>query len=774
MNKLNKLILSPLYFTPIFSVSGILPIVNEKVKLNKNSSISIVESDYNQLIKMYIPYYNKLGVRGRDRIPIGYTNSKYNKVGIVEVSDFDSNYLLSQNDQFQFIKTHSGISSNEGDYNNHGFAVTSIIGTDFGINQNASIYYTSLNNVDTVNAVKNLYYKYGVKLINMSLGPKSIFDEINSNIDGSNSHIPVKLYDSVETENEKSVNEIYKQRYFFYLLTKAIIYFTYEDNKQIYGASYIENKYKKIGQFALQNDIKIIQSSGNDNDELSKDMISNDFLNKPEFIENEKLSAKKIYETFKLFFNSVMSFASKYWPDKKSREYNINLVNRMRLVLDNALGHLNWKFKDMDNWLKNFNFAEFTDIEIRKRKLFDALSSWQSLHYHDGIISVGAVNWKNVATSFSSYAKDKYGAYPLVSAYGDTLENDREELTKNNYYKLNYHKIKSYIDSKKDTENFREKMAYLFNFNGTSKSAPLITGLISRLQGQLEKELSIADVKLLLASSANYSSTKASNSDDFDFDKMTYNYEYWRSNRSKNKTGFGIPKYLKMKSIFEGGEIKRVRPHELGKEFIKNNTVKQLYYKENLSENWRYLNLTFVWRHKQSFSEYWKLHILDNNPYVSWFRNKWLPDLLNAIKHKKSQDTSWNIKKIPFYSIDVEAGKVNYMIHYIRIPAGHIYSAEPNTSVQRIFDYRPYDVSSEYYDIYLKHTELEEYLKLYWEYIIFKNNVLVSDKYDDNRSYYHATHPSLQPYKKYIPQIKQKYWEHLKENVWLVSYRDLH
>ncbi len=30
-------------------------------------------------------------------------------------------------------------------------------------------------------------------------------------------------------------------------------------------------------------------------------------------------------------------------------------------------------------------------------------------------------------------------------------------------------------------------------------------------------------------------------------------------------------------------------------------------------------------------------------------------------------------------------------------------------------------------------------------------------------------HPALQPYKKYIPQIKQKYWEHLKENVWLES-----
>nr|WP_235684190.1 hypothetical protein [Mycoplasmopsis bovis] len=55
MNKLNKLILSPIYFTPIFSVSGLLKIVDDKVKLNKDSSISIDESDYMQLIRMYVP-----------------------------------------------------------------------------------------------------------------------------------------------------------------------------------------------------------------------------------------------------------------------------------------------------------------------------------------------------------------------------------------------------------------------------------------------------------------------------------------------------------------------------------------------------------------------------------------------------------------------------------------------------------------------------------------------------------------------------------------------
>nr|WP_307928505.1 hypothetical protein [Mycoplasmopsis bovis] len=36
---------------------------------------------------------------------------------------------------------------------------------------------------------------------------------------------------------------------------------------------------------------------------------------------------------------------------------------------------------------------------------------------------------------FSSYAKDNYGSFPFISAYGNDLKNDRDELSKNNYYR---------------------------------------------------------------------------------------------------------------------------------------------------------------------------------------------------------------------------------------------------------------------------------------------------------------------------------------------------
>nr|WP_307937977.1 hypothetical protein [Mycoplasmopsis bovis] len=57
-------------------------------------------------------------------------------------------------------------------------AVTSIIGTDFGIESKRINFIITFFKwcIDTVKAVKNLYYKYDVKLINMSLGPTSIFE----------------------------------------------------------------------------------------------------------------------------------------------------------------------------------------------------------------------------------------------------------------------------------------------------------------------------------------------------------------------------------------------------------------------------------------------------------------------------------------------------------------------------------------------------------------------------------------------------------------------
>nr|WP_307929904.1 hypothetical protein [Mycoplasmopsis bovis] len=86
-----------------------------------------------------------------------------------------------------------------------------------------------------------------------------------------------------------------------------------------------------------------------------------------------------------------------------------------------------------NGWLSDFDFS-FSWYWNQKKKFFNSLLDWQSLRYHDGIISVGSVNWKNIATIFSSYAKDNYGLFPFISAYG-TISKWQDELSKNKYYR---------------------------------------------------------------------------------------------------------------------------------------------------------------------------------------------------------------------------------------------------------------------------------------------------------------------------------------------------
>nr|WP_307918976.1 hypothetical protein [Mycoplasmopsis bovis] len=78
---------------------------------------------------------------------------------------------------------------------------------------------------------------------------------------------------------------------------------------------------------------------------------------------------------------------------------------------------------------------------------------------------------KNIATNFSSYAKNYYGSYPLVSAYGNTLNNDKAGLLKSYYHKNNYNEIEKYIKSSKNNKEFIDKISYSL----TKQKAPQVS-----------------------------------------------------------------------------------------------------------------------------------------------------------------------------------------------------------------------------------------------------------------------------------------------------------
>nr|WP_237687806.1 hypothetical protein [Mycoplasmopsis agalactiae] len=99
-------------------------------------------------------------------------------------------------------------------------------------------------------------------------------------------------------------------------------------------------------------------------------------------------------------------------------------------------------------------------------------------------------------------------------------------------------------------------------------------------------------------------------------------------------------------------------------------------------------------------------------------------------------------------------------------------SQEPHTSVQHVYFYNK-DPEGDYsYSTYIKYAELEKYLILLLEYLAYKDNINLNDNKVKDLHYY-LRHPFLEKYENYVTEMNWKYWEHLKENVWLESFTNL-
>lgn len=123
-------------------------------------------------------------------------------------------------------------------------------------------------------------------------------------------------------------------------------------------------------------------------------------------------------------------------------------------------------------------------------------------------------------------------------------------------------------------------------------AAPLVTGVISLLQSNLKRNLSLNEVKVLLASSSTYSKEKATKSA-YSENHTNTTEEIWRKNNSKNKTGFGIPKYFKMKKIMDK-KLLKVISEESFKKWVSKSSIDsdEIIIKNNFSHLTDTLSLT--------------------------------------------------------------------------------------------------------------------------------------------------------------------------------------
>ncbi|WP_044283844.1 hypothetical protein [Mycoplasmopsis canis] len=163
----------------------ILPIIIvPTISLSPNSKRSDDDIKYKLNKKLFEPYYKRLGLENvlknnKFRIP-----EKYDKVGILEPENFDHNSLISTNNKN--FKFHNLSKTKENDENKslHAYSVSSIIGTDLGININAEIYFDSnLNTSNILDKIKNMKENFGVSIFNCSWGFSDLSDNITKHFE---------------------------------------------------------------------------------------------------------------------------------------------------------------------------------------------------------------------------------------------------------------------------------------------------------------------------------------------------------------------------------------------------------------------------------------------------------------------------------------------------------------------------------------------------------------------------------------------------------------
>ncbi|MFV8473563.1 S8 family serine peptidase [Mycoplasma sp. 31_09] len=565
-----------------FSVSGNVEgkTIEEREKLNDKSNIELNTEAVDLLRSMYEPYYKKLGIMPSDRIfsKKGIdVDSPYNRVGILEIYNSNSTYIHSSKEGFK-INYYKEMAKDEKEENMHGYAVSSIIGTDVGINPDANIFYASTSTKEEndyknyINTVLNWYKKNNVNIVNLSLGPvlKNIdynLDTVIENISGA-THKNIVNFNNGTTDNwslesiapseyGNAINLLHNPTKFQELIAKYKIIIML--NNFIKAVNTIKDKrilFEEINKFTKENDIIFVMSSSNIN------AISNDDL--PAY----KRSLYKYVLDFINHYEDIkkeITIIQSYFHDKR---YMSLLKNKIRNLNDKKVGSSRNYIEELEEIINQITFIYNHNEEISQmydkyqtlgKRVNDKFGAdFDNLYYSDvsdNIIYVGAVKYNNKPTEFSYFINDNANM-PIISAYGNYDFEDNELLSEKLGNESNRKtKAEKILSNSTLDKNFKEHIDKLKEFAGTSMSAPMISGLLSLIQTKFQKKLSLTEAKLLLSSSSNYSSTTIEKiyTSDFDYD---VNKEFWKENHSKNKTGFGIPKYFIIKKLLFDSKVK--------------------------------------------------------------------------------------------------------------------------------------------------------------------------------------------------------------------------
>ncbi|WP_416754298.1 S8 family serine peptidase [Mycoplasma sp. 654] len=570
-------LLSSAIITPMVAASTTAETNTTKIKINSTSPITITEEQYNTIKDFYSIFYKKMGVspwhRNSNSTNIDKT-SAMNKVGVLEVDYSNLDYLLSSKKNFDinYFDSKEDILVNRNSW--HGSAVSSIIGSDTGINPDANIYYAALqyrdnknemhkNNLDRFNKILEWYKNNNVNIINMSYG---LLNMINiDNIDytswrsiQNNFNNKVKTSFGFDEWNMPAdysrigsiTNGIrYNKDYFDDLYNKFISLYTLLAVSKLANDETLQKldaEDKLIEEFAVKYGMIFVKSSGNEN--TFRKLIY-DAVDKAKSLDYSKLK------------DDIMLMYNYFGADERYSAYLSSDVNK-NLGYEYMLKYRQFKYALIYLHHNNAEFSRVIDESKNnisyQSELLKKFDNYFFKKEAKNIIYTGAVDYSNKPTPFSSFNNSNDSYRPLVSAYGETKIHSSSTATPTHTYSVLASALSrngGIGDSEEAKEFISGYLKYLSRFNGTSMAAPMLTGTLSLLQSTTKHKLSLSDALLLVTGSGNYAATTIENSytDDFDFNVEK---EFWKKNHAKNKTGFGIPKYFNMYKMISGDKIK--------------------------------------------------------------------------------------------------------------------------------------------------------------------------------------------------------------------------
>lgn len=360
----------------------------------------------------------------------------------------------------------------------------------------------------------------------------------------------------------------------------------------------------------------------------------------------------------------------------------------------------------LGNFIKNMD---------QNKNILEGINLWSTATNMSSFINVGAVDFNNYPTYFTSFDTKNKDNSPLVSAYGLGIDDDHEKIKhfyKNKYYSEDYELEKTSIDNiiKKLHDNERiKKLNYLRHFNGTSKAAPLVTGMLSLLQYKLKKDLSIAEAKTILASSSIYSPIKALNFEAFYGHNNALKFEYWRKNKSKSKTGYGVPKFEKMFDISRNKSFLKLNDFIKGIESQDGNHYLNIFVDHDVENKGRHFTHTISISPSKTFKEY-----VESNTIIS----KLFLGSLEPSNIDNLYDVSGEIK---FEYTPNQNGQTS---NGIRIHK----SASNSSNTERLYFNLPTDFAHGKYNLRFELNELNWYAK--YKHNFLQYNTLIGAYWD--------------------------------------------